>query len=160
MGGVETWDAFPSPSGQIDPARCPGGSSTPGLCRINLYFSFLWLWWEGGFDFVLFCWIPPPCSLVMKAIVAPSPRGESSLIRKLVSGARSSQTAHALGAPMSSARPYLLMYSLGRLFVWGGTKYVNVKNFSRVFWFDCLFFFFPYSWHSEWLNWGKHREAG
>lgn len=111
---------FPVLLGRIDPARCPGGSSTPGLCRINLFFFFS-CGCGGRVDliFVLFCWILPPCSLVMKAIVAPSPRGESSLIRKLVSGARSSQTAHALGAPMSSARPYLLMYSLGCLFVWG-----------------------------------------
>lgn len=42
---------FPVLLGRIDPARCPGGSSTPGLCRINLFFFFLWLWWEGGFDF-------------------------------------------------------------------------------------------------------------
>lgn len=96
---------FPSPS------RCPAGNSTPWLCRNNL---LLQLYREGGVGFARFFWLPPPSVffLFTKAAAArwlswPSPpQGESSLFRKLVPGARSSQVAHAPGTPVSSARFY------------------------------------------------------
>lgn len=135
VGGVETWDAFPSPSGQVDPARCPGGSSTPGLCRNKLFFFFCGCCER--VDLVLFCSVGfSPLFFVHEGNSSsiPTRRESGPLIRKLVSGARSSQAACAPGAPASSG--LICSCILGCLFLClGGTRYVTVKNFSRVFWF-------------------------
>lgn len=96
---------------------------------------------------------PPFCFfLFTKAAAArwlswPSaPQGESSLFRKLVPGARSSQVAHAPGTPVSSVR----FYSCPLAFSLFGER--------GVVWKIIILFFFSF-WHSGCLNRGRRREA-
>lgn len=95
---------------------------------------------------------PSFCFLFTKAAAARwlswpiAPQGESSLLRKLVPGARSSQVAHAPGTPMSSAG----FYSCPLAFSLFGERGVVWK---------IIILFFPF-WHSGCLNQGRCREAG
>jgi len=120
-----------------------------------------------------FC-LPPPlfyvpegsCSSV-SLLEPPAPRGELSLFRKLVSGAGRAQV-RALGTPLSSARPDLLVYSVGFLFArLVGEAQVCASEAcfgEELFQDSCVwYFFFSFFlsfWHSEWLNQGKASEAG
>lgn len=69
---------------------------------------------------------------------------------------------------MSSARPYLLIYSVGFLFVrlvgeaqvYGSEACFGKELFQDSCGFGFVFFFFSPFWHSEWLNQGKDSEAG
>lgn len=109
------------------------------------------------------------CSSLSFLDPPPAPQGERSLFGKLVSRARSSQVAHALGTLMSSARPYLLIYSVGFLFVrLAGESQVYRRKMcfgkelfqdSLLVWFWFCFFLSSF-WHGEWLNQGKRSEAG